>query len=106
MDDVHTSMYLYARAPDHHPPISFLKVKVGVSVIGVGPAVVLLSQSWRQSAIPPASLLTLTRSWRASLAPIHAVFVSVSLLPSLVVVIAGAVARQRLFVSLVAMIRH
>src|SRR5215472_684006 len=54
MDDVHTSMYFHARAPDHDPPIWFLKVIVRASLIGVGPAVVLLSQSWRQVRNSPS----------------------------------------------------
>jgi hypothetical protein len=76
---------------DHHPPIWFLKVEVGASFMGVGPAVVLLSQPGRQAAISPASLLAATPSWGTIVTPVQAVFVSVPVpwLPILIIAVAG-----------------
>jgi hypothetical protein len=104
MDDVHASMHFYGRAPDHHPPIWFLKIEVGPSFMGVGPAVVFLSQPGRQAAISPAGLLAVTPSWGTIVTPVQAVFVSVSWLPILIIEVAGVIASLVVFASFVVVI--
>jgi hypothetical protein len=45
-------------------------------------------------------------SWRAFVASVHAVFVSVSLLPALIVVVTRVLVFVLVFISLIALVRH
>ena len=104
MGDVHASMHFDSGTPDDDSAVVLLVVVIGASLIDVSSAAVFLSLAGRKSTITPASFLTVAPSWRALVGSVHTVFVSVSLLPGLIVVVIRVFVSLLVFVSFICMI--
>src|SRR6266481_3866895 len=107
VNDVHATVNLDNRAPDDDPSTLILVIVVRTPLIHVGHAAVLLGLARRQSAISPAGFLSAIPTWRALVAiTVSAVFVSVAVLPALIVVIIEVLVSVLVLLSLVPVICH